>query len=85
VANKTSVKLDLKSLDKFESKPVAMKVEEIKKANETKKVNETKKANETTKSNETITKPVSKATNATTIQKPLTNVKLAQKSENMSR
>lgn len=95
VANKTSVKLELKSVGKFEAKTNAMRIDEIKKSNEsnkanetkmvakTKQVNETKSTFETKKSNET-TKPVAKVANATSTSKP-SNMKLAQKSENLSK
>ena len=95
VANKTSVKLELKSVGKVEAKPEAKRIDEIKKSNETNKanetkmvaktkmVNETKTTFETKKSNETA-KPVAKAAIATSISKQNTT-KLAQKSENMSK
>lgn len=41
VANKTSVKLELKSANKFDSKPVAAKIEQIKKVEDKKQVNQT--------------------------------------------
>lgn len=74
VANKTSVKLELKSEKKYEAKPMATRINEIKKSNETSKANETKmvaktlKVNESKKSNET-SKPEIKVANATSISK----------------
>lgn len=75
IANKTSVKLELKQDKQFESRPTALRADEIKKANETAKANVTKAVMDVKKSNETKTvnqtaKPVAKAVNQTAAQKP---------------